>query len=220
MALPLGSWLRFTALGSMVNDTWSTNVWLRALGDTVPTATQLDTWTASVLADFDSKVWSNATNGLKLSNAPYCSLTGGRGLFYRDSVLQQSATHAMTPVVGSGSSIHPPYVALVATTLTGRAGRSFRGRMYLPVTALGVSGTTGQQSGNPSGFATNLASWLSNHAAWTYWTGVTGAAPVVMTQTGATPENITAVRVDTKFDSQRGREDKLVPTATSSAAVT
>lgn len=219
MALPLGNWLRLSLVGSMINDTWSINFWFRALTTTDPSATDLLTWCTSAVSDFDAKVWSIASTGLKLSNAPYCSLTGGKALFYSDSVLVQSASSPITPIAGTGSSIHPPYTALVATLLTAKAGRRFRGRAYLPVTGLGVSGTTGQQSGSPTAFATNLRNWLANSNSWTTWSGMTGAGPLVMTQTGSLPENITAVRVDTRFDTQRGRENKLIPTSTSTVAL-
>lgn len=222
MALPLGFWIRFSIQGSMASDTWSINPWF-SLGSSIghtPSATELDTLASGAITDFDAKVWSNATNGLKLSNAPYCSLTGIKASFYHDNVLTQSATHGITPVAGTGSSIHPPYVALVATLLTSTAGRTNRGRMYMPATALGVSGTTGQQSGNPSAFTTNLASWFNNRAAWGWGTWVLSMDPIVMTQRGGAPSRITTVRMDTKFDTQRGREDKLIPATIASSTVT
>jgi hypothetical protein len=221
VALPLGIWLRMSIIGTMVNDTWSINPWF-SMGavNHDPSAAELDTLAAGAVADFDSKVWSAASNPLKGSNAPYVSLTGCKLAFYHNNVLFQSANHGITPVVGTSATIHPPYVALVATTLSALAGRTNRGRWYLPATGLGVSSATGQQSGSPTAFITNLASWLNNRSAWGLGTWVNSMDPIVMTQRGGTPQRITTLRADTKFDTQRGREGKLVPTTTGTAVVT
>lgn len=55
----------------------------------------------------------------------------------------RDATHELTavaevspanPVYGTSSSIHPHQVSLVTSLLTGRPGRSYRGRIYWPAT--------------------------------------------------------------------------------------
>lgn len=222
MALPLGHWLRLTLLGSAGSDTWSTSVWFD-LGNAyvVPTVAQLDTLVAAALTDFDSKVWSAASNPYKAACSTGTKLTGARGLTYTNNVLDQSDTHNITPIPGTGTSNHPMYVALVVTTQTGLAGRRNRGRMYLPATGLAADATNGLQNGSPAAYANNIASWLNNRAAWA--TGATWIAsinPVVMTQTGSTPQQINNVRMDNKFDTQRGRENKIIATVTANATVT
>lgn len=221
MALPLGQWLRLSIGGAMASDSWSINPWFKVTGGPVVNQTDLTTIVQNALSDFDAKVWSLVSNGVKLSNAAYCTLAQARGLFYLNNVISQSAVANITAVPGSGSSIHPPYVAMVCTLLTDNPGRRNRGRLYLPATALGVSGTTGQQSGTPNAWATSMASWFNNRAAWlSGQSAITGLQPVVMTQTGDTPKNVTHTKFDTKFDTQRGRENKLVPAAVGQATVT
>lgn len=222
MALPLGHWIRLQVGGAMVNDTWSTGIWFSGLAEATPTAAQISQWALNALTDFNTLVWSPATNSLKSANASYCTLATARAFFYIDNNIQQSGTAAITAVPGTGSSPHPPYAALVATTLTGLAGRRNRGRMYLPVTGLAVSSSTGQQNGSPAAFANNLAAWINDRGTWATGPGwpVNAVSPVVMTQTGSAPQVITALRMDSRFDTQRNRENKLVPAVTSSAAVT
>lgn len=220
MALPLGNWERISILGNCGGDTWSVNPWFRYTGVAVISQVEANSIAAAALADFNTKVWSPASQPVKGSNAPYASLTSCRVLHYNNNVLQQTGFGAITPVVGTGGAICPPYTALVATLHTATAGRRFRGRMYLPFTAASVSGTTGLLSSTLPLYASNLASWLTNANAWLPGS-LSGSLlhSVVMTQTGAAPADVTSVEFNNKLDTQRGRENRINPTAVASSPV-
>jgi len=210
VALPLGNWERISIMGSNAGDTWSINPWFRYTGVAVISSTEADSIAAAALADFQSKVWGPASQPLKGVNAAYTTLTGCRVLHYNNNIIQQSGSAAQSPVAGTSGTPAPPYTALVMTLLTGTAGRSFRGRCYLPATGAPVSGSTALFTPVLTNYALNFAAWLSNANAWLPGS-LSGSLlhSVVMTQTGAAPADVNSVRIDDKLDTQRNRENKI-----------
>lgn len=124
------------------------------------------------------------------------------------------AESALTNPTITGAQTLPDQVALVSTLTTGVSGRRNRGRMYWPVNKASLSG--GQISGTT---ALQLATWVAN-----FLTSVNGDLGdqhvVVLSQVGGTSHAVTGVTVDTKFDIQRRRADKIQPSSFQSVAVT
>ena len=120
----------------------------------------------------------------------------------------------MTAVTGaSAGQTLPLQCSMVATLLTGRPGRSYRGRMYLPATNATLS--QGQFSSITDATAAGVAQLLGQvkNVAPTMQPVVASATVGVMTP-------IVQVRIDSKIDTQRRRSQSLIPARTSIANVT
>jgi hypothetical protein len=111
-----------------------------------------------------------------------------------------------SPKVGTGSGQEQPnQVCVVASTLTGQSGRSFRGRMYCPATNLGL--TAGViASGQVDAVASGLVDLIDAVRTATTW------RPMVVSITKDVMTEIIQLRVDNKPDIQRRRANKLVST--------
>lgn len=104
----------------------------------------------------------------------------------------------------AGTQPLPNQVACVVTLLTGFPGRSKRGRFYYPL--LGAALTSGQYSSTVvNALSSGVANFLS--AVRSGMTTPTGHAVVGSATTGAMTQ-ITAVKVDSKPDTQRRRAMK------------
>lgn len=106
-------------------------------------------------------------------------------------------THAFAGT--SGGEALPANVALVATLRTALRGRSHRGRIYWN----GINENSNTAVGAPlaatvNGLANQCAQFISNLAG-------SGVTWVVASYLNSTAENITAVSVDTRWDTQRRR---------------
>lgn len=109
-------------------------------------------------------------------------------------------TGAITLGTATGGKILPPQLAAVVTLRTAKAGKSFRGRMYLGLwhdSALDASGSmTPAANSAVAGFAAGLPTILSGE-------GLTAA---VVSRKLASLEDITSSQVrDTQFETQRRR---------------
>lgn len=111
--------------------------------------------------------------------------------------------HAGTARNGSGTQIVPAQVALCCTLNTNFAGRSNRGRVYLPLLAAPVH-PTGSQLGVIAGALIALITGLAGDATTALGVAV---GPVV----GANAKLITQVHIDSVLDTQRRRRNGLVP---------
>jgi hypothetical protein len=111
-----------------------------------------------------------------------------------------------SPKAGTGSGQEQAnQTALVASMLTGQSGRSFRGRMYVPATDLGIAnGVVG--SGQVDAVASGLVDLIDAVRTATTW------RPMVVSVTKDVMTEIIQVRVDNKPDTQRRRANKLVST--------
>lgn len=120
-----------------------------------------------------------------------------------------------TGLAGGGPATHPNQVCLVASLRTALAGRSHRGRMYLPCT-----GVTLQSNGqiDAGGVAAVAAGWATGFTDWNA-SGDNGTVVVVSSAIGAATR-ITAVQVDSRPDVQRRRANRQNATAVNIAAVT
>lgn len=119
----------------------------------------------------------------------------------------------ITDGVGTLAQNGPFQVALVATMLTGRSGRSYRGRAYMPYLGLSYASASHNYGLDVTPLVTAWADFGGAH--------VSTQALAVVSQVGAgaiTP--ITAFRVDNRVDIQRRRANKQLATQTVTVPVT
>lgn len=108
----------------------------------------------------------------------------------------------------SVSNTLPGDVCLVASLRTATPTISGRGRFYLPPLTVADVDTTGRVAAD---LVTDLVAALG--AAWTGYNSASDR-PVVYSRTQRVTRNITSFNVGDLFDTQRGREDRLVETRT------
>lgn len=216
MPYPAGDLLHITIGGAMAADRWQIGIWQTISGMTSnPTATQLNTDAAGVGASWMAQVWSTAgSQPLKAFNAPATSCDVVRESVYRNGVLTQSGSAALTPIVGTGASPHPGYTCMVYTLGTATSGRSFRGRLYLPWTGGGINGSNLQNASTLSVFTGNMKAFLDAlNTTDINLPGTPTLRVVVLSKHLASSAPVTTVKVDSKFDTQRGRQNKAIAAA-------
>lgn len=124
--------------------------------------------------------------------------------------LQQVAAYELpTAQAGVGSMKCPPQTSMVVSLRTGRPGRSYRGRMYLPSLAAGISSTDARISNAEcQTMATEGAVFLKQvgaaiaGAGYDLWPQVASNAAGVLTE-------VTEVQVGDVLDTQRRRRSSL-----------
>lgn len=110
-------------------------------------------------------------------------------------------------IVGAASGGLPLQCAVVVTTLTGLAGRSRRGRAYLPASGYATSpGTHVLSTADATAFATAFATYLSTLKAPA--DPYPAQTPVVVSGALSATAPIVQVAVDTKIDIQRRRANR------------
>lgn len=210
MAYPARS-LRMVAVGDLPSgETWNTGLW--ALTDApitsyadlvlslaVPQSAFNDLF--AFLHDF----WSATTQARELRAYYY---SGGEF----GSVAEFSATVPLDANTGAGSPILPDQCTPVASLRTGRAGRSYRGRMYLPYPKLALTAAGQMGSSAADDLATAVAACI---------TAINGGgmAVSVVSATQASAVPVTNVLIDTVVDTQRRRRNKISPTHIANANV-
>lgn len=151
-----------------------------------------------------SSLASNFLTTATLANFPTTtSFRRVQGYLYAggtSAVRQSEATFAVK--TGTASGVLPNQLALVVTLNTGRPGRSFRGRMYLPgPAAIPLSSTDGQMIGtNLDGLCTTLQGCFQGIR-----DGAGGAPVVVASSKQGAMTTVTAIKIDSKVDTQRSR---------------
>jgi len=217
MPMPNGSFWR-VSIGGQINDTdtWSINRWLYLVSvGTGPNQSDHDAIASGQLADFNSTFWNPATNPYKAMNAAATTLATCKVYYYLNGVLTAESSSSITPVAGTSTNVQPAYCAQVFTLRTSGFGRSQRGRLYLPRTGSNNSGTTLQYT-NFQAHVDNMAAFLG---AKTYNGSNITVGPTVMSLTHGTTNIITKVTMDSKPDTQRGRESRSAATSTLSHTV-
>lgn len=217
MPLPVVDLVKVSWGGAVASgERWSTGCWYTWTPAALNiTGSILATFAGHALSNFNTSFWSADTS----LNTSATTLTTCTATFYRGGVLQFSATAAQSAVGGTGTSPQPVYVSRVITLLTARAGRKYRGRMYLPMTSLAPVAATGlwptfvTPLGHIKTVLINTTSSLLTDF------GAATAGPVVVSQVSAEATPVTALRVDNKPDTQRGRERSIVPTLNESVTI-
>lgn len=198
-------------MGGLINgvQTWSIGLWSNVGTPTAtPTQTDLDSALTAVLSLF-STFWTT----LKSRNSAGISYTNLSAYWYPggSSTAVLVSKTSFTAVVGTGSGPHPAYTSCCATLLTDAAGRSRRGRAYLPATAMAVNTSHQFASTDVDALANALAA-LTSGLNLVSIGGPWGNAPVwVRSEKLGVAHTVQRIRIDNNPDTQRRREDKIVP---------
>lgn len=123
-------------------------------------------------------------------------------------LLQAAEVNLADPIEGVGNATKPFQTSTVTSLLTGRPGRSYRGRLYWPTLAMPVSTTTLRiPSSTRDQFATQMAEFLSDTQQGAFAGAPLRLAVVSQTQNTMTP--VTQIQVGDVLDVQRRRRDSL-----------
>lgn len=210
MTAPSGGYVRLTAGGDIATtQSWSTGFTVSVPGSAT-SQSDLQTLLGAFRAAWEIG-WATATTTKIASiNAADTRLYRYRAYLYAPSggpaILQASEDRTALLGTQTGSSV-PTQTSIVATLLSGLPGRSYRGRMYLPATAITLGATHQTTQTVVNGLATTVAGIITAVNAAT--TGTPFGEVVVAGLQGRIP--ISSVRVDSEPDIQRRRADKVSP---------
>lgn len=214
MAIPAGCW-RIVYRGNLPGgEVWQTGFWLNGGAPTSNGAA-----IAAAQVEFDAlddatsgpyNVWKTLVNAnVSIAQvAVYSYVTGGT---HADFVGLSSGT----PKAGTATGAQlPNQIGVVLSLLTNQSGRSFRGRMYWPI-SLGVQAATGQWTvANLQPFVTRMAKHFQD------FDNAAGEGNVVVVSSKLTAAtDVTGLRMDTRPDVQRRRANKQVVTGQATAVV-
>lgn len=170
---------------------------------------------------FNTNAWSTTASGsaqLKSIASSSANLDKVRTYYYPGSATVAAVVgeSTQTSIPGTGGRTQPAQSAIVCSLLTGLAGRSNRGRVYLPngTTPTDANGTFSTSLAAP--IAQSLANFLSAIRTASAFGGT--IVPIVDSSTGA-DYPITVVRCDNVTDTQRRRRDKITPTVTAAVSL-
>lgn len=196
--------------------TWSTAIWLATTPSGAPSSVNLLAFLTGI--NTMTNAWWTA---IKPFNAAACGFTATQAYFYpaHTTVSTVVADNRGGANPGTGATgLQSPRTCLVATTLTPNSGRSFRGRNYIPATALTLGADLQASAAACTAFATAHAALLTAlgaHSDPVYTTSI----PVVASFKLGVTTGITQIRCDSLVDVQRRREDKLNPSSVQFHAV-
>lgn len=130
--------IRLVASGSIGgSQTWSTTLWL-ATGDGVPGPTQAQLDAVVTTAEAATRTWANIVKNSNCAQWSYNKLDGYYYLPNTKVAAMQSEKVSASPIVGTGTAV-PFVTSVVASLRTGVAGRSGRGRIYIPATGIALN---------------------------------------------------------------------------------
>lgn len=201
-------------------DSWS--IGFSVVGISDASEDTLATWLSDLATPISTAANSSGTSGFLAVTANDTKLSTLRAYCYPTGAPPAAVTAEFTyatPIAGFATGKAPYECAVVATLETGYSGRRSRGRVYVP----GDGVSTGTHQINQAAcdeVANGIAAVINAVNASTAPSG-TGNPFVVVSGAGGTgPQHlVTRVRVDSKVDVQRRRQNKVVATATSTVAV-
>nr|CRY96074.1 hypothetical protein [uncultured prokaryote] len=131
------------------------------------------------------------------------------GAYTADGELVQAAEVNATDLpTGSSTPTNPGQSALVVSLLSGRPGRSYNGRLFLPCLAPALNTLTLRIGGSVArDVAAGMAAWLTDVADASGETGAYG--PVIVSHKLGTSVGVSSVRVGDVVDTQRRRRDAV-----------
>lgn len=189
-------------------EVWSVNPRFNGLlGEQLQQYDDLLAWTNAIAALNTANVLPTALRALMSSQS---SITSIRAEFIgADGKLVQVAENVfLTPKLGTGTITKPLTTAVVSSLRTGRAGRSYRGRLYWPALAVTLETANARLADtNCVALAGEVATFLK--AVGTAAPGSLNMGPVVVSQTLGVATKITSISVGDIPDTQRRRRDSL-----------
>lgn len=211
MAIPAHT-IRLVSSGALPGgEIWQTGLWIQ-MADPITSTDDLILALAVPQTAFNTmwntlkSRWSGGVKAQRLNGYYY---DGGE---FGDSVTY-SAELPLDENEGTGTPVMPNQCAVVASLRTGHAGRSFRGRMYLPLIKSGLGTNAEMDTFEPQIVADAVRDCISSINA--------GPGPVCVvsqTETASTP--VTIVEVDSIVDTQRRRRNKMLPSTVALSIVT
>jgi len=138
------------------------------------------------------------------------------GLYYRNSQSAEfSGTHVASPAIAGTSGTRAPLqMCFCVTTLTGRPGASYRGRMYLPTPGMPLDTNHRFTAGAMTAVVNSLKQVLGAGTV----DGQYGP-PVVVSRTKGIATQITNLRYDLRPDIQRRRANRQATGARTTVSV-
>lgn len=203
--------MRFAFGGAMpAGEIWQCGLWFQSnLGEAAPGNNEdadaalsamtagLTQWTALLTAL--KATWSTGTTHNR--NALYCYPDGGPDA-------TAVAIQDVTATAGTNATALPNQTARVVTILTGSAGRSHRGRIYLPGTGEAMSGSTGHFTSTGSSILSAMNTWIEACIAAAVLPGGSGVALRVVSPKLSSAFVATTLRTDNIPDVQRRRANR------------
>lgn len=177
-------------------------------GGTADLQAALETWVDGVRALNSNQIFPPTLANAMGQTTTVGFIRGSRiGLDGKESAV--ALLELGTPLTMNGTAKHPAQTAVVASLQSGRPGASYRGRVYLPLLALGANLGRVSPSDAP-GIASSFASWLNAvaDAAQSFGAVVPfDVVPSVASNAKSALTRVTSVRVGDRFDSQRRRAE-------------
>lgn len=199
-------------------EVWSINPRYATSGDGPVTAfADLQAWATAISFMNSNAVFPTLMLGL-LSSAGSITAVRTEYIDASGNLAQAAEVTLATPAAGSGLPSKPQQTAWVLSLMTGRPGRSYRGRLYFPAW------------GNPTldaGFRVPIAQRTPMLTAMNAWLRAVGDActapgiqgPVVVSQTRGTLDFVTSVSLGDILDTQRRRRDAMIEQRSTQALV-
>lgn len=197
------------------NEIWECGIWMQ--GD-APTSEA----SANALADL---WWAElvATDGSGLGHAaaqfiwsPQIAMTYTKTYVYPAGGSKATYIGEHTgSITGQASAdpLHPNQTAMCVTLRTGYAGRTNRGRIYLPANGVPLTDVANFQTAAGQQIANVAATMIRD------WDAASEGTLVVLSQRTSTAKPISSVSVDSRPDTQRRRANRQVITAVANANV-
>lgn len=216
MPFPPGDYVKVVHGGAVAGgESWSFGIWYEITGlISLPSPSVMNTLIGHISTSFQT-FWTT----LKARNQPGVDARSVSAYFYRNGQLALQSNAGFAAVAGTASALQPVFVSRVVTLLTARAGRSYRGRCYLPYTGTNLSGSTNLW--NSDSTTLTAMQTLINQTTSNVLGDLAGttAGPVIYSNTTGSHEPVTSIRMDNKPDTQRGREGRLAATLFDTATI-
>lgn len=196
--------------------------WLNSLhvGDVVDSNIDID---LPLVLDLASRKIVSRWAGIIAGFPPLTAYDRVDGYYYgadgTHATISAEKTFTLAGTAAAGTAM-PDQLAMVASLRTGRAGRSYRGRAYLPMcntTQLATGGQVGDTF--VTAYATAVRGLLADLNAGEGSSSTPGMPPVVVSRTLTHMQPITAVRMDSRPDVQRSRAASEAILTTASIAL-
>lgn len=107
----------------------------------VDTYADLQEWCENVAALYSGDIFPTQLRGLLSASGAVVSIRAEYRLSNRELITAAEYT-LPAPVAGTGGATKPFQTSLVISLMTGRPGRSYRGRLYFPALAAALDGGT------------------------------------------------------------------------------